>query len=101
MLQVHESAAQSFPQLATPRRYMAFLHTYEQVYSKKKKKIEEKQKHLQAGVSKLNEAKEVVDKLKRKANEQSVVCISIQTYSIKEKGIDYGIDQHLTCKSFD
>ena len=31
----------------TPRRYIAFLHTYQQVYSKKKEKIEQKQLHLQ------------------------------------------------------
>ena len=70
---MHESAGAMYPQLATPRRYVTFLHTYETVYSQKKKGIEEKQKHLQAGVSKLNDAKKVVDKLKRKANEQSQV----------------------------
>ena len=55
---------------AVPRRYIAFLKTYKSVYEARKEKIKKRQKHLQAGVSKLNEATALVDKLKRKAAKQ-------------------------------
>ncbi|CAH1776602.1 unnamed protein product [Owenia fusiformis] len=67
-LHVHESCAEFG---ATPRRYISFLNCYQHVYSNKKASIEKNQHHLQAGVSKLNEAKELVDGLKKKAAEQS------------------------------
>ncbi|KAI0210443.1 Cytoplasmic dynein 2 heavy chain 1 [Lamellibrachia satsuma] len=75
-LHIHESCHNYG---ATPRRYMAFLHAYQNVYMKKKSGLEERQQHLQAGVSKLNEAKELVDNLKRKAAEQSLVLAEKQT----------------------
>ena len=43
-LHVHESC-QTYG--ATPRRYMAFLHTYKAIYSAKKGGVEERQRHLQ------------------------------------------------------
>ena len=45
-LHVHESCL-GFGTTATPRRYIAFLNTYDEVYSKKKSKIETRQHHLQ------------------------------------------------------
>ena len=45
-LHVHESVATSNLG-ATPRRYIAFLNTYQQVYSHKKQGIELRQHHLQ------------------------------------------------------
>lgn len=45
-LQVHESAAHA-NMGATPRRYIAFLNTYQQVYNNKKNGIEKRQHHLQ------------------------------------------------------
>ncbi|XP_013392185.1 cytoplasmic dynein 2 heavy chain 1, partial [Lingula anatina] len=68
-LHIHESC-EVFG-TATPRRYVSFLHTYMQVYNNKKNVIAERQHHVQAGVSKLNEAKSMVDDLKHKAAEQS------------------------------
>ncbi|CAG5115632.1 unnamed protein product, partial [Candidula unifasciata] len=65
-LHIHESCN------ASPRRYIMFLNTYMSVYEKKKSSILEKQNHLQTGVSKLNDAKLLVDDLKKKAGEQSV-----------------------------
>nr|KAG5701774.1 hypothetical protein BaRGS_000764 [Batillaria attramentaria] len=67
-LHVHESVG---PAMATPLRYLTFVRTYQKVYNNKKHSIEGKQRHLQAGVSKLNDAKQLVDELKRKAAEQS------------------------------
>ncbi|ESO93665.1 hypothetical protein LOTGIDRAFT_209197 [Lottia gigantea] len=68
-LHVHESCD---PVNLTPRRFMVFLNTYQQVYNEKKSSIEKRQHHLQAGVSKLNDAKHLVDELKSKAAEQSI-----------------------------
>ncbi len=75
-LHVHDSCTDYG---ATPRRYLAFLHTYSDVYTKKKSGIETRQQHLQAGIAKLNEAKELVDNLKGKAGEQSIVLAEKQT----------------------
>ena len=48
-LQVHESLAQASIG-ATPRRYIAFLNTYQQVYHNKKSGIEKRQYHLQVSL---------------------------------------------------
>ncbi|XP_029458286.1 cytoplasmic dynein 2 heavy chain 1 [Rhinatrema bivittatum] len=75
-LVIHESCK---PYGATPSRYMTFLHVYSSMYSSKKTELTKRQSHLQAGVSKLNEAKDLVDKLKRKAREQSILLKTKQT----------------------
>ncbi|XP_075054902.1 cytoplasmic dynein 2 heavy chain 1 [Mixophyes fleayi] len=69
-LTIHESCKAHG---ATPRRYMTFLHVYGSLFSSKKTELTKKQQHLQAGVSKLNEAKSLVDELKGKAGEQSLL----------------------------
>ncbi|XP_047450013.1 cytoplasmic dynein 2 heavy chain 1 isoform X3 [Mugil cephalus] len=69
-LMVHESCRQHG---ATPSQYMAFLHVYTALYSRKQTQLTTRQQHLQAGVSKLNEAKALVDDLKRRAAEQSAL----------------------------
>uniref|UniRef100_A0A8C9S5I7 Cytoplasmic dynein 2 heavy chain 1 n=1 Tax=Scleropages formosus TaxID=113540 RepID=A0A8C9S5I7_SCLFO len=58
---------------ATPSRYLAFLHVYSSIFSRKQAALTTRQRHLQAGVSKLNEAKALVDELKRRAAEQSAL----------------------------
>jgi len=50
-LMVHESCA-DIGNMATPRRFMAFLHCYRQLYKLKKEGIENKQQHLQVGCKK-------------------------------------------------
>ncbi|KAJ3590901.1 hypothetical protein NHX12_008849, partial [Muraenolepis orangiensis] len=67
---VHESCREHG---ATPRQYMAFLNVYAAIYSGKRSQLSTKKQHLQAGVAKLNEAKSLVDELKRKAAEQSTL----------------------------
>ncbi|XP_076002176.1 cytoplasmic dynein 2 heavy chain 1 isoform X2 [Genypterus blacodes] len=67
---VHESCKEHG---ATPSQYMAFLNIYTTLYSKKQSQLTTRQQHLQAGVSKLNEAKALVDELKRRAAEQSTL----------------------------
>ena len=74
-LQVHTSC---LPDGATPRHYVSLLHTYQDVYSTKKKGILKRQAHLQAGLTKLNEAATLVDQLKRKAAEQKVLLAQKQ-----------------------
>uniref|UniRef100_A0A3Q3KJ04 Cytoplasmic dynein 2 heavy chain 1 n=1 Tax=Monopterus albus TaxID=43700 RepID=A0A3Q3KJ04_MONAL len=69
-LMVHESCREHG---ATPSQYMAFLHVYTALYSRKQSQLTMRQQHLQAGVSKLNEAKALVDELKRRAAEQSAL----------------------------
>ncbi|KAK3531386.1 hypothetical protein QTP70_018186, partial [Hemibagrus guttatus] len=58
---------------ATPNRYLSFLKVYQSIYSTKKTELTQRQQHLQAGVAKLNEAKSLVDELKRHAAEQSML----------------------------
>ncbi|XP_053095782.1 cytoplasmic dynein 2 heavy chain 1 isoform X3 [Pangasianodon hypophthalmus] len=58
---------------ATPNRYLSFLKVYQSIYSTKKRELTQRQQHLQAGVAKLNEAKSLVDELKRRAAEQSML----------------------------
>uniref|UniRef100_A0A672FSM8 Cytoplasmic dynein 2 heavy chain 1 n=1 Tax=Salarias fasciatus TaxID=181472 RepID=A0A672FSM8_SALFA len=69
-LMVHESCREHG---ATPSQYMSFLHVYTALYSRKQNQLTTRQQHLQAGVSKLNEAKALVDDLKRRAAEQSAL----------------------------
>ncbi|MFT7803200.1 cytoplasmic dynein 2 heavy chain 1 [Arapaima gigas] len=69
-LAIHESCREYG---ATPSRYLAFLCMYSSIYSNKQAALTIRQRHLQAGVSKLNEAKALVDELKRRAAEQSAL----------------------------
>ena len=74
-LYIHETCTSKG---ATPRKYLTFLKTYKSVYQSRKEKILEQQNHLQAGVSKLNEATSLVDELKSKAGEQKLLLASKQ-----------------------
>ena len=64
---IHESCLSKG---STPRKFMNFLNTYQSVYAKKKEGLLKQQQHLQAGVTKLNEATMLVDELKAKAATQ-------------------------------
>ena len=75
-LHIHESCVPMG--IATPRNYIIFLKTYKSVYESKKEKIKKRQSHLQAGVSKLNEATALVDKLKSKAAKQQALLAEKQ-----------------------
>ncbi|NXG46652.1 DYHC2 protein, partial [Psilopogon haemacephalus] len=69
-LAIHESCKMYG---ATPSRYMTFLRIYSTINDSKRTELIKRQNHLQAGVSKLNEAKALVDELNRKAGEQSTL----------------------------
>ena len=62
--QIHQSMEKKY---STPRRYLVLLETYRQVYLSKQHASIKRQKHLKSGVSKLSEARKVVDDLKRNA----------------------------------
>ncbi|CAF1020652.1 unnamed protein product, partial [Adineta ricciae] len=51
----------------TPKRFLVLLETYRQVYLTKQHAVSKRQQHLKSGVSKLSEARKVVDDLKRSA----------------------------------
>ncbi|KAI5098641.1 cytoplasmic dynein 2 heavy chain 1, partial [Silurus meridionalis] len=69
-LMIHESCREHG---ATTNRYLSFLKVYQSIYSIKKRELTQRQQHLQAGVAKLNEAKSLVDELKRRAADQSML----------------------------
>ncbi|CAF1013145.1 unnamed protein product, partial [Didymodactylos carnosus] len=70
------------PKHSTPKRYLTFLQTYCTVYSSKKEGITKRQQHLKSGVSKLNEARTIVDDLKNKAKDKQ------QELAIKQREAD-------------
>jgi dynein heavy chain 2 len=61
---IHQSMDKKYH---TPRRYLNLLETYREVYLSKQHAIVKRQQHLKSGVSKLSEARKVVDDLKRNA----------------------------------
>ncbi len=75
-LHMHDSCSQYG---ATSRKYMTFLKSYKKVYQSRKECIQKKQSHLQAGLSKLNEATSLVDHLKQKAGTQRTLLADKQT----------------------
>ena len=75
-LHIHESCLFSG---ATPLHYITLLKTYHSVYQARKAKIHKRQQHLQAGVSKLNEATSLVDELKSKAAKQRALLAEKQS----------------------
>ncbi|MPC25130.1 Cytoplasmic dynein 2 heavy chain 1 [Portunus trituberculatus] len=74
-LAVHESLPSH---LSTPRRYLALLHTYRTMHNTKKEGVTQRQRHLKAGVAKLNEARDVVSHLKAEAAKKEVVLAEKQ-----------------------
>ncbi|XP_034239710.1 cytoplasmic dynein 2 heavy chain 1 [Thrips palmi] len=66
-LHIHQTAK---IQQQTPLRFILFVRTYLHIYISCSMDIHQRQERLQAGVSKLTEAKQLVDKLKSDANIQ-------------------------------
>ena len=61
---IHKTLEQKY---FTPRRYLMLLETYRHVFLSKQRAIVKRQQHLKSGVSKLSDARKVVDDLKRNA----------------------------------
>nr|CAB3240329.1 cytoplasmic dynein 2 heavy chain 1-like [Phallusia mammillata] len=78
-VKIHQSCGQRRQQDATPRRYMSFLRTYRSVFQSRKDDLMRRQGHLQAGLSKLNEATSLVDNLKQKAADQGALLVQKQS----------------------
>uniref|UniRef100_A0A8B9QWJ8 Cytoplasmic dynein 2 heavy chain 1 n=1 Tax=Anas platyrhynchos TaxID=8839 RepID=A0A8B9QWJ8_ANAPL len=83
-LAIHESCKMYG---ATPSRYMTFLHIYSSINNSKRRELIKRQNHLQAGVSKLNEAKALVDELNRKAGEQKMLFSKLAVGNIKPESL--------------
>ncbi|XP_064481252.1 cytoplasmic dynein 2 heavy chain 1-like [Ornithodoros turicata] len=67
-LKIHNSCSDLVA--TSPHRYSCLVRTYSDVYCTKMSRIEKRRDHLKAGISKLNEAKNNVDKLKAEAAKQ-------------------------------
>lgn len=75
---------QSLPEGWTyPRRYVTLIHNYAMLYNQKRVKIVTQVEKLKAGVSKLNEAKAIVEKLKGDAAVQEVTLAEKQSEANK------------------
>ena len=61
------------PQLASPRRYTAFVHTYALLYNKRRESIIDQVSQLKAGVFKLDEARRIVETLRTDAASQEII----------------------------
>ncbi|GIY57775.1 cytoplasmic dynein 2 heavy chain 1 [Caerostris extrusa] len=64
-LKIHEQNSQKNQ---APRKFVAFIQNYKKIFSLKCSEIQTRKKHLLAGVSKLNEARSLVDKLNSEAD---------------------------------
>lgn len=71
----------------TPRRYFMLLESYRQVYLNKRTTIVQRQKHLKSGVSKLSDARRVVDDLRRNAQDKQ------RELAIKQQEADEALKQ--------
>jgi dynein heavy chain 2 len=71
----------------TPKRYLILLETYRQVYLSKHLATSKRQQHLKSGVSKLNEARTVVDDLKRNAE------VKQKELAVKQREADEALKQ--------
>ncbi|GIY28883.1 cytoplasmic dynein 2 heavy chain 1 [Caerostris darwini] len=74
-LKIHEQNSQKNQ---APRKFVAFIQNYKKIFSLKCSEIQTRKKHLLAGVSKLNEARSLVDKLNSEAMEQSALLAEKQ-----------------------
>ena len=71
----------------TPKRFLTLLETYRQVYLTKQQTTGKRQQHLKSGVSKLSEARKVVDDLKRNAEVKS------KELAVKQREADEALKQ--------
>jgi dynein heavy chain 2, cytosolic len=69
LVSVHDTAP---ARLATPRHFLTLLETFGRVYCSKLADVTRRRDYLRAGLSKLQEASDLVESLKRDANERSV-----------------------------
>ena len=63
---------------APPRKFITLIRTYQKVFQEKKTLVSKRQKHLHAGVQKLDEATALVANLKTKAAHQGAILAEKQ-----------------------
>ena len=63
---------------APPRKFMTLVRTYQKIFQEKKTVVSKRQKHLHAGVQKLDEATALVANLKKKAAHQGEILATKQ-----------------------
>lgn len=68
--EIHTIVAQKDATISSPRHFIKLINSFRTIFNKKRAKIIDRQKHLKNGVSKLNEAKNVVNELEKKAKVQ-------------------------------
>lgn len=68
--EIHMSVYDKDPKTSSTRHYMKLINTFRAIFNKKRSKVIERQRHLKNGVSKLNDAKTVVNELEKKAKVQ-------------------------------
>lgn len=68
---------------SSPRHFIKLINSFRAIFNKKRAKINERQKHLKNGVSKLNEAKKIVNELEVKAKMQREKLSSKQSEADK------------------
>lgn len=103
LLQVHELSASLD---ATPRNYITLLETFKKIYQTKRSSALEQQSHLQAGLSKLQEASQKVDVLSHDAEEKKVLLAEKQeqaNQALEEitKSMDLAADQRKEMKTLE
>uniref|UniRef100_A0A8D8QIW2 Cytoplasmic dynein 2 heavy chain 1 n=2 Tax=Cacopsylla melanoneura TaxID=428564 RepID=A0A8D8QIW2_9HEMI len=70
LIKIHQHASLMYPMNQSPMRFTNFVNTNVSIFTNKHKMITDRQNRLQAGITKLTEAKQVVDTLKKEADEQ-------------------------------
>ena len=68
--EIHSIVAEADKKISSPRHFIKLINTFRAIFNKKRSKIIDRQKHLKNGVSKLNEAKTIVNELEGKAKIQ-------------------------------
>ncbi len=68
--EIHAVISEQDKRISSPRHFIKLINSFKNIFNKKRTKINERQKHLKNGVSKLNESKKTVNELEVKAKIQ-------------------------------
>ena len=68
--EIHSIVGEKDKKTSSPRHFIKLINSFKAIFNKKRTKINERQRHLKNGVSKLNEAKKIVNDLELKAKSQ-------------------------------
>lgn len=68
--EIHSVVNEQDKMISSPRHFIKLINSFKTIFNKKRTKINERQKHLKNGVSKLNDSKKTVNELEVKAKIQ-------------------------------